>query len=270
MESSLNVPMSMITGRVGNYLGYGYGVENGEKEWTDRQAIRVKDFADSGLRNFYFPQAPDGSVATYQWSFLRPTATLTLLGGTSSVDLPDDFGGIEGKVVVRASSQTIGYPVSVFNEGFLQEYINRFPSTTGIPCRCAIAPQKGTTAQRSPRAKLLFHPIPDADYTLTLQYYLIPEALTSANPWAYGGAMHAETIIESCIAVAELRLNDTIGVHDAAFKQRLSASMAMDRRLKAQDLGYAGDTSDERVIGRRYGAEQHYYSGTVLYNGGEY
>ena len=267
MEPTLNVPMHMITGRVGNYLGFGYGIYNGEKAWTDRQWIRIKDFTDSGLRQFYYPPDPAGGLNSHNWSFLRPHASLTLESGATTLELPADFAGVEGPVVFSAGQAVAALPCPVMNEGYVRELAVRFPNATGRPIACAVSPLKGTTAGRSPRAELLVHPTADQEYTVGIQYYLAANALTAANPWAYGGTMHAETIIASCLAVAELRLNDVKGVHHQTFLERLAASIAMDRRMKAQDLGYVGDSSDNLFHShRRHG----YHAGSVTFNGTEY
>ncbi len=258
-ESSLNVPMKGITGRLGNFLGYGYGAENGEKLWTARQQIRITDFCDSGLRRFYF---------AHTWSFLRPVASLALASGENTVQLPDDFGTIEGPVTL-APEDGIGWRLTVGNAPFVHNLIASHPDATGRPAWCAVSPLRRTTPARSPRADLIFHPTPDAAYTATFPYHLIPAALTSAHPWAYGGAMHVETIIASVLAVAEERLNDERTVNREAFVELLAMSVANDSRNKAHDLGYNGDTSDDRdlLYGRGF---RHQWPGTVTFDGTAY
>jgi len=228
------------------------------------------DFLDSGLRQFYFPADPSGGQQSYNWSFLRPTAELTLPEGESEIDLPDDFGGVEGRVILSPGDSAIAAVLRVGNEGYVRQMIGLNPSLVGRPAWCAVCPSKGTTAGRSPRATLLFFPTPDVDYTVELQYYLIPEALTAAHPYAYGGAMHAETLIEAGLAIAEQRLNNEMGVHTAKYAERLSASIAMDRRLTAQSLGYNGDTSDGFGYTVR-GRNPNYWTGqSVLFDGQEW
>ena len=54
----------------------------------------------------------------------------------------------------------------------------------------------------------------------------MPDYLSTPFPYAYGGAEHAETILESCLAVAELRLDDMAGPHNQQFMARLAASIS--------------------------------------------
>jgi hypothetical protein len=99
-------------------------------------------------------------------------------------------------------------------------------------------------------------PFADEDYTVEFTYYLIPDALSGAAPYAYGGAAHAETILASCKAAAERDLDDiTDGPQMRNFRERLAASVAHDRRFKPQHLGYNADRSDRRGWrdGRRHG-----------------
>lgn len=263
-EPTLNVPMTRLQGIIGDYLGYGYGTAFGERQWTDRQSLRINEWLNSALRRFYQPAANDGGPAGYTWSFLRPTATLTLPSGQSEVQLPDDFAFVEGRVVVSGSGTA--FPVPVNNHPFVAEQLARYPTTTGRPWVVAIAPQKGTTTLQSTRSHLIFFPIPDQAYTVELRYSLIPEALTSANPWAYGGAVHAETLVAACRATAELLGDNEDGVQNAHFRERLATSIAIDRQLKSQTLGYNGDASDNRDlrVPQRYG---YYFNGPVLFNG---
>lgn len=268
-EPNLNTPMTKLKGIVGNYLGYGYG-DDGERAWTARQSRRIDDYLDSALRQFYFPPSPDGGPASYQWSFLRPTAQLLLVETFTEIDLPADFGGLEGRLTVTSDGSG-WFPVSVANEGSVRELLSRFPNSTGLPTTAAVAPQKGVQPGRSPRAKLVVFPVADRDYTIGLQYYLIPEALTSGFPWAYGGAMHAETLIESCLAIAEQRADDAKGIHTEKFMERLAASIGMDRRLKAQKLGYNRDNSDGRWTTPGDIRTLQYLNGqTVLFDGQEW
>ena len=92
---------------------------------------------------------------------------------------------------------------------------------------------------------MILWPTPDAIYTLTYRFIPHPDALTTAAPYPYGGAAHAETLIESCLAVAEQRMNHERGLHYAAFMDRLGASVAYDRRQAPEFYGYCGDNSSD-------------------------
>jgi hypothetical protein len=114
-----------------------------------------------------------------------------------------------------------------------------------------------------------FWPISDQTYTLTFAYYLNPDYLSGAFPFAYGGAQHAETLLESCLAIAEKILDDAATVHAAEFEKRLAVSMDLDRRTKPQNLGYNRDQSDQQDRYRHRQDDQHGWS-TVQVNGVTY
>ena len=64
----------------------------------------------------------------------------------------------------------------------------------------------------------------------------------------------AELYIESCLAVAESRLNDEIGIHTSQYQALLLDAISRDRRRDAQSYGQMGHV--EEVYGRQqyYGA----------------
>lgn len=246
MESSLSLKLSDLEAEVGLFLGYGRGEDFDDTPWSDHQAAAIASCVRSGLRQFYFPPPLQGAV--HEWSFLKPTATLTLASGDTTVDLPDDFGGLEGPLAVFAEDATRPWIVPVTG---LVRQVTGDGTETGYPKYAEIEPLKGTGSQRSSRYRLAFWPTADEDYTIKLKYSILPEALTGDRPYAYGGAPHAETILESCLAIAEERLDDMQGVHKAKFAERLLASLHQDRKARPQALGYNADRSDGSARGWR-------------------
>lgn len=241
MEPTLSLKKSEFEAEVGLFLGYGRGEEFGDPEWSDQQTAAIESVVRSGLRQFYFPPPMDG--VSYDWSFLRPAKDLTLALAATAVDLPDDFGGFEGELTLQASDR-VYCSVAITNEGVIDAYYAENADTTGQPRMAAVRPLRGTGSSRGQRFDLYVWPAADQAYTLRFQYYLVPDALTGTRPYAYGGAEHAETILESCLAIAEERLDDARAVHAMKFRERLAASISLDRRKKAQHLGYNGDGSD--------------------------
>lgn len=242
-EPTLNLKMSDLASQVGFYLGYGLGVEGGQRAWTDRQQRSIDMILASGLRQFYKPPVDGGGH--WEWSFLRPSATFTLAAGGTEIEMPSDFGWPEGPITASADGSS-WWPVEVTNEGLVRQMAAVSPSTTGPPQAVAVAPQKGTGPARAPKTNLVFFPAADREFTIRTQYELLPDALTPASPWAYGGAAHAETLLESCLAIAEQRLDNTMGVHTQKFQMMLAASISADRKRKGQHLGYNRDLSDSR------------------------
>ena len=155
-------------------------------------------------------------------------------------DLPDDYGGINGGFTF--TSDTLYDTVRVVSEKQIRELMQG-RTVNGYPQYCAIRPKStsGTTGQRF---EVMFYPRPDSSYTLEYSYIPLLYELTDTYTYPWGGEPHTETIMESCLAVAELRRDDTIGVHYEAFMERLKASVDYDRVANAPEfLGYNADGS---------------------------
>lgn len=260
-EPSLALTYDDLRAEVGTYLGYG----GDSAEWDDQQESDIESAVRSGLRQFYWPPPLEGQPGGYDWSFLKPTASLALEDGDQTVALPDDFGGVEGRITVSPEDSQVFSPISLHNEGYVREQYSAFPSMTGRPSVAAVRPLKGTTKTQGQRHELYVFPEADDDYTLNVSYYVNPGYLDAAFPYHMGGAQHAETVLESCLAIAEQRKDDQMAVHTMKFQERLRASIAADRKLKSQLLGYNRDRSDERH--RLLPGRWPYVGNRVTFNG---
>ena len=113
----------------------------------------------------------------------------------------------------------------------------------------------------------MFFPIPAVTNTLSYRMLVLPSLLvdtTITHP--YGGAMHSETIIASCLAIAESQEDEKRGVKWQEFMDRLSASIQIDKKMiSAEHFGYNSDDSDG--IHRSDRAGRHPQTFVVTYNG---
>lgn len=266
MESTLSLKYDEIAGDVGTFLGWGAGAANGDTTWDAKKEKLIKSFVKSGLRNFYFPQLIQGGESGYNWSFLCPVTTQTLSDGEVTLTLPDDFGGMEGQITVTTTGSSSWTPVDVVGIGQVYQQAAQYPDTTGWPEICCEEPIKGTTKTHGQRFQIRFWPTADQDYTLKFRYHISPNCLDGSFPYAYGGPQHAETILESCLAIAEERMDDQSGgVHQMKFKERLAASIALDSKMKPQTLGLNLDRS-EAMYDPRW---RHWQNPITIY-GGQY
>lgn len=243
MESSLADTYRDVIGGVGFDLGWGRGPDNGEEDWDDNKLRTLKEIVKGGLQQFYNPP-PDQSGVSHQWSFLKPLANLTLASGDRLVRLPDDFKGVDGDRVQVVTS-TGGQPWSIAVSGLARAKYVVYPDSTGRPELLEIEPIKGTTKERGQRFQFVVWPQADADYTLQFKYSIQGVMLMGELPYAYGGAEHASTIRASCLAWAELHLDDIgNGPKKSYFMERLATSISMDRQKRPQTMGYNSDNSD--------------------------
>lgn len=265
-ESTLSLTFSELESETGDYLGFGRGTNGSDTAWSTRQQSDITSCVRSGIRMFYFPMPLPGDVAAYDWSFMRPTRQILLPDGASSVDLPDDFGGLEGDVrVIESGRYTTGLKQT--NESFIASLHSSAPDVTGYPMWCAVRQNSLTTQTKGQRASLYLYPAADEEYTLELQYYILPDALSTSFPYALGGATHAETLKAACKAAAELYKDNERGPMWAIFIDRMRASVSLDRRNKAQTSGYNSDPGYNRTRHNWYRGRN--FDRTITFNGSD-
>lgn len=234
------------------FLGWGTSADYS----TDTYKVaRLNAGVASGLRQFY---------RAHTWSFLKPTISLTLASGGTTVALPDNFGGFEGEITIPGGQNPI--PLKLYPEGMIRAAFARTTAQTGRPQMASLRPISPvtTTMQEGQRFELYLYPTADAAYTLQFRYYIPGEMLTGTHPYAYGGAMHTETIYAAVKKALEETLDDEIGLWAQRYKEELAQSIDIDNRSRPQSLGYNRDCSDEGL--GRY--RPHYWnSPPVTYNG---
>ncbi len=179
-----------------------------------------------------------------------------------SYRLPAAYGGIDGDMTFDPGA---GYyqPLPIVGEGQIEALLQGNTST-GRPQFAAIRPlAPDATAEQ--KFDLWVYPIPDSGYTLHYRYFVLIDALTTAAAYPPGGMVHAETIKASCLAAAELHVDDVRGERRDYFMERLAASIEHDNRAHtAKTLGYNGDPGLSR------GPGHHRTNHIVTYNGVAY
>jgi hypothetical protein len=236
-DSTLRAAYDELRADVGYFLGFG----RTPADWNARQQADVDYVMRAGMRQFYF--------AGFSWSFLKPVADVFLHAQSSIAALPGDYAAMDSPITISVSSSSSFYsPLVLGPWQAVYENERRMPDTFGIPICVCEEVTKGTTPDGQ-RMQLHFWPGADAEYTLTFQYRLNPDALSGAIPVAYGGAQHSQTLLASCRAAAERDIDGVpqgspAAVHQPAFAQMLEESKQMDRRNKAMTVGYNRDRSD--------------------------
>lgn len=265
MESTLADTYRDVIGSLGFEAGWGRGPDNDDRAWDAHKQQTLKQVMKSGLRQFY--QAHD-------WSFLTPRVRLTLPSGVSAMKLPFDFGGILSPCIhLIAGSGTTGGTIKLTND--VRRRLALSPSASGRPCYAEIEPLPDTTKTAGQRWQMIFFPAASAEYTIEFYQTISGQLLTAELPYALGGPEHSETILASCLAVWENRI-DHIPPGPAAprfldYREKLATSIKNDRKKRPQSLGYNGDTSDrfERQwpgyrAGRSWNGGSLYYNGSAI------
>ena len=233
-----------------------------------QQRDTVDRLINTGLRRFYNPMLLDGETSPHEWSFLSPTATLSLSASTASYDLPDGFGGLLGPFFW--SGTTGKSPIQTLNDAEFMRRRSVDSAATGTPTIAMITPKatSGDSPDETPNVPTIFqatfYPTPSASGTLTYRYYALQNSV-SATVAPPGGMQHADTIIAVCKAAAaeEYRRGEEVPIFLRAADERMRASVWADRRMSGRThFGMNLDRSDAMTadVG----------SFTVTYNGTQY
>lgn len=262
-EPTSSYTRTQLRSDVGHFLGYGRGVSLGETAWTVPQTNDINAQVKSGENQIYVPPPING--VAHNWSFMRPYLTLVTISGQRMVPLPDDFGGFVGELFLVTPGTIRPFSIPMTTPERVQQAYSGRPSASGSPGMAAEVPLKGSTLTTGQRFALDVFPLPDGVYTLKGQYYFVPDTTTDLLPFTPGGALTGELFKASCLAAAELQLDDAKGPRWEFFMERLAAAVAADGKRKVSGtLGYNGDPSDGR--GWRHD-RRHGWGDYVSFNG---
>jgi hypothetical protein len=237
-ESGLSIGAPDLRAEIGFLAGYG----RTSSSWTVDQLADINRWMNSGIRRVYYPPAIktdiDGAqdIAGYEWTFLRPWTTLSVVSGTADYDLPDDFARFIGPL--HYPEQESRRDIVVIPTPDILEYRSG-ASMTGAP-RYVAERWKASDMSTGQRKEALFWPTPDSSWPLAYQYEAYQGALSDTYPYPLGGMKMAELYIESCLAVVEVRANDEPGPHSAEFVRLLIDAVARDKKNGPQVYGQMG------------------------------
>jgi len=333
-ESGLTLAWTELQQEVGFFLSHGRTIAN----FSAATAAEVAAVVQSGVRRVYYPIGLPQELSGYEWSWLRPTATLYLgasgtdgsivtdafdsatftdwvAQGVTSADtvnitavgagtttvadyaissvlagaitltsltagdgtdltflvhrdpcnytLPDDFGRLAGSLHYEADENRIKIDIIPLSD--LLELRSR-SNETDAPRYAAIRP-RASDGSAGQKQEILFWPKTSAYYALSYSYEAYQGALADANPYPLGGMQMSELYLESCLSVAEQRMNDEAGLHTQLYQALLLDAVSRDMKKGAHSYGQMGHREhDEYGQGRR---PRGYTGGTyqITYNG---
>ena len=249
------VNYTTLKAAVGRFLGY----SPTEGNWTAAELADVDYYVQAGVRQFYYPPAMEGVEPGWDWSFMRPTTTLTTTASDAAQDLPSALGRVMGDFYYAAT--VYRRAVVQVSEAEILAALSRSVDTG--PPQMACVRFKDQVSGSAQVVEVAWWPIPDATYTLTYRYEARSGKLTGVSPYPLGAQRYGELITESCLAIAEQRANDEAGLHTALFQTLLLAGIALDRKQGALYFGPMGQPQGS-VISRHSDQGSPY---TITYEG---
>ena len=210
-----------------------YGTRNYTDLDEDAQGV-VDDLVNDGYERFLSPLPVPGEKESHRWGFLRPYITITTVADQDDYPLPTDFGGLDGPIMYREGDSKY-FPIKKTDPSRIRYLRQREDlSHLGYPTECAVVGRVPTGVSGN-QAELMLWPTPDAAYNLDIRYYIITGKLSDARPYPACDAYHNQTLLESCLAVAEERLEDQRAIHAQNFLERMIASVSYDREKYGSD-----------------------------------
>lgn len=209
--------------------------------------------AQFGSSGEYYDVTVRGSNVTFRVDndLLNITTATAVTFYYYKVDLPDNFGGIDSQVTYNYN--TSYGPLKQVNSAYIRNLAqSQNLQHVSKPAMFAIEPYTFPSAtDTTPQSyRMLVYPFTDAALNLHFIMRVAPDELEDDDAQPLGTPMHAETVLVSCLAIAEEFGDTPSSKYRELFMQRLSASVLMDRSgMYPSVLGYNGDASD--MVGQR-------------------
>jgi hypothetical protein len=261
-ESTLSITRGIIRAAVGRQLGYAATTGN----WSSETIADVNRYISFGERMFYSPATPPGVLGNHTWSFLVKVLSVTLAADDSDYTLADDFGGFVDNELYYATADDKWSPVRMVGvEDILHYQMLDQPMQLTQSYYGAVNP-KTSDLSSGQRFELLLYPTPTATLTLKGRYYSNPEVLDDDAEYPLGGQPHAQTLMQACLAAAEINSDGGgPGTQYGLFQTMLAKSIAHDRLVSGKKFfGYNGDRSSGNSCLPWYGRSRF---STVEYDG---
>lgn len=223
--------------------------------WTDQAQLTI-----SG--GIYSVASRDSDT-----QFTLNDTSVTAAAGTSysltrvTYDLPNDFNRLVG--LIHYAPDKYLKSIQLISVSRLLQL--RAARTYSARPMYAATRYKTSTGQIGQRSEILFYPDNDEANTLTYQYEAYSGKLSSSYPYPLGGSHLAELYIESCLAVAERRVNNEVSFHNDQFTRLLIDAIKRDKGRDGHMFGQMGHREDHMIEFRRGYTGGPY---PIIYDGG--
>lgn len=233
-EPALQIDLNGLKTEVAEYLGWPIPVA--PATWDPAVEAKIGRVIVRGLRQFYFgPHVLGKQTVTHSWSFLRPVTTLLTAVGIYQYELPNTVAQVEGDFTF--ATDYLGVHIRKIDEQEIRD-LRQGDTTTGPPeVWAAVGKTADLVGTSGPRLYVQFWPTPDAIYTLGYRYLLVPPKMGDPVALIYPacGPEHAETLLESCLAIADRAYNSGRDGHWQTYLMLLASSVELDKKVTAPD-----------------------------------
>jgi hypothetical protein len=221
--ANLRLTYSDIYTRVSVFIGT--TDNDSETVPTGNALTKCKSIVQRGLRQFLYPiDAQTGDY--YEWSFLRPLYTINILDGKWRYILPEDFSSIITDPTYK-DDENFKQMVRVTPDNIMNlragSVVNYAPYYYSI-VTSSYDPEIGEFDE------IWFYPEPDSSYPIQFYYKSDPLKATNATDYLPGGVKATEAILESCLSVAEVQEEDTIGIHTQLAQKLVQELIIIDAK----------------------------------------
>ena len=210
----------------------GWGISPSGQNLTDAKAI-----THAGYRKFLYPiNMMTGKQHT--WSFMIKHSSLELEGSKWQYVLPVDFERLSMPFTYSDDDQYM--QLKHVSASMLLN--NRaIAESNGTPCVFSVQPGV-YNAEHGQNYEAWFYETPSQAYTLKYAYVLRPAQLVNDNDYFIGNDFASEAILESALAVAELRWDGVQGVHTAEADKLIQQLIMSDTVMQPSYHGVLVDT----------------------------
>ncbi len=188
--------------------------------------------------------------------------------------LPGTFAGIEGTIAYDSffgtDPQRSDMTIEVTDITRLRDKFQYLDDRDDKPLAAAVF-TTGATGTAGTSHRIQIYPIPDAAYRLRYVQINEPSAIASGQT-PLGGELHGETILASCLAIAEQKIfPNSPHRYRENYINRLRASVELDRQAyNTENLGYNGDPSDHKFTDANFKRILRRPDVSVTVNGTQY
>lgn len=158
--------------------------------------------------------------------------------------LPDDFGRLIDGYYFSLNDQD-RYILGNVDAGRIKNH-RSMDDTTGEP-RIAAEVILATDKTTSQRREVWFWPRSITTETLHYKYEAFIGTFANGQ-YPAGSVKYTDTLLESCLAVAETRLDDERGIHWEMFVEKMVSSIARDKKQNSPIVGNVGRANERSNV----------------------